>query len=739
MRKYFFIIISSFVTLILSIGIFLYGSLPTLDGEITTSHITHPVEVLKDDYGVPRIKAKNREDLSYSTGFIHAQDRFFQMDLQRRAAAGELSELFGTSTLQVDKKNRIHRFRTRAKKSLQYLDSEDKKILESYTKGVNDGLKSLSTWPFEYALLGLKPKPWSMEDSALVIYSMYIELQESQLHRQVARLWLKANTNDKQYRYLLPEFDSWEAPLDKFNIDENYPSIPNLPPEWFARPLETSTLIQDYKVGSNSWALAGFRTKDKSSIIANDMHLKISLPHIWYRLSIEYLDNNKKKRSIVGVSLPGTMAVVTGSNGLVAWGYTNSYGEFLKLVAFDQHKMKTQTHHEKILIKGDKDFDLPIVETNLGPIIHVENKKYVIQWEAYKAKAINLEILDMEKSENIHDALNAANRFGMPAQNIIVGDNKGHIAWSIAGLLKENVRIIDPLDGQLWNGNSRQLANSEEYGKIGDGGAAFGARAKQIRDSLSLLKDKANEDDLMKIALDDRAIYISTWRKRALMALDDEAIKNNLKRTEFKTLIEKSWDGHASVSSVGYYLTKSYLNSLYYQLFGHAHKYKDANSRWPQTIARFIDERPQSWLPKNKKSWREIELAAIDFVIKEFTSDGKKLSDANWGVRNTTAIFHPMVKALPILKPWLSAPALSISGDSQMPKVAGPSFGQSERIVVSPGREEKGLFNMPGGQSGHPLSPYFLKGHQEWLEGKAMPLRPGKAKHHLIFVPKNVE
>jgi penicillin amidase len=153
-------------------------------------------------------------------------------------------------------------------------------------------------------------------------------------------------------------------------------------------------------------------------------------------------------------------------------------------------------------------------------------------------------------------------------------------------------------------------------------------------------------------------------------------------------------------------------------------------------IERLLDrhaEGEDGWLPARYDSWRALQLDAVDRAAATLTRDGAPLAQATWGKRNTAAIVHPIVMALPFLRRWLGAPPDQLPGDANMPRVFGPKFGQSERLAVSPGREEEGLFDMPGGQSGHPLSPFFLRGHEDWVRGKPTPLLPGAAKTTLTF------
>jgi penicillin amidase len=218
------------------------------------------------------------------------------------------------------------------------------------------------------------------------------------------------------------------------------------------------------------------------------------------------------------------------------------------------------------------------------------------------------------------------------------------------------------------------------------------------------------------------------------------------KRDEFKRLLETTWTGRASVDSVGYRLTRAFVASLYARLFGGVDEtlkeadkrsgFSRATSRWPAVIARLLDEQPAGWLPAGSADWRALQLAAIDDAIAGIEKEGSSLTEATWGKRNTTRIAHPMASGLPLGMRWLAAPAEPLPGDSHMPRVAAPEFGQSERFAVSPGREASGVFNMPGGQSGHPLSRNFLGGHADWVAGRPTPLLPGATTNSLRFVPR---
>ena len=775
----------------LGIWLFLRGSLAQLDGRRPAAGLSAEVSIVRDSQGIPTISGKTRDDVAYATGFVHGQERFFQMDLLRRVGAGELAELFGARAVPVDKSHRLHRFRARADAALAAMTPTERRFLERYAAGVNDGLGALAAKPFEYALVSAAPRPWTPADSLLVVWAMYFDLQGMLEPRELARGWIRDNTNAAQLAFLLPEATTWDAPIDGDSVPVAATPLPGSAPSWWGKPRKgepTRIASADFvdSVGSNNWALAGSRSKDGAAIVSDDMHLGIQLPNTWYRLALRFPSADGTMRRVSGVSLPGAPPlVVVGSNGKVAWGFTNSYGDYLDLVELTSDpsrpgQVRTPAgweaparHEESILVKGAPAEKFEVRTTSFGPVREAGGRSYAIHWIAHSAQAINLNPMKFETVDTLDAALSAAATVGIPAQNFVAGDDQGNIGWTIVGamaaraqpgigstfpLTPENAGagwqkqlapdaypvLRNPAGGQLSTANSRQLQGAGAQ-VIGDGGFDIGARNRQVRDQLAALGTGADVAGVYGVAMDDRAVFISPWRERALKVLDADALNGKPLRAEFQRLLKESWSGRASVDSVGYRLARHFMWSMHDVLYGAANAEMAsldekataaaASSRWPAVVARLLDEQPAGWLPSSYRSWRAVQLAAIDRVIEELTSDGKQLSAATWGERNTATIVHPIGNAVPFLKRWLSAPADMLPGDANMPRVAGAKFGQSQRMTVSPGREEEGVFNMPGGQSGHPLSPFFLSGHQDWVEGKATPFLPGAAKHTLVLAP----
>jgi penicillin G amidase len=781
-------LIALFVLAALGGWMYLRGSLAQLDGTRQAVGLHAQVTVARDANGVPVITGGDRLDVAYATGFVHAQERLFQMDLLRRSGAGELAELFGPKALPLDRAHRLHRFRARAALVLARMAPDERAFIDRYVAGVNDGINALRARPFEYALTRTTPRAWTAEDSLLAVWAMFFDLQGSQEAHELARGWLRAHTDAAQLAFLLPESTQWDAPLDAAEVAASAAALPAAPPAWWGKGQAETRLAfvePPSAVGSNNYAIAGSRTATGAAIVSDDMHLGLQLPNIWYRLALRYPDATGAQRRVVGVTLPGAPPItIIGSNGHVAWAFTNSYGDFIDLVALgrdDAHPGQVRTPSgwetpvrkvERILVQGAPAEEFVVRETSLGPVREVGGELYALHWTAHDPRAINLNHRKLETADTLEQALAVANTDGIPAQNFVAGDDHGNIGWTIAGILPQRAtpslaatfplagdtsatwsgllppqdypRVVNPADGQLSTANNRQLMGAAEQ-RIGDGGFDIGARNHQLREGLRALGPKTDVAHAFAVSLDDRALFVAPWRDRALRALDPSALSGHPERAEFRRLLETSWDGHASVKSAGYLLARNYMWGLQEVLFGEANREMKkldpkaavpfATTRWPVVVARLVDERPASWLPRGYRDWHEVELAAVDWEIAKLKEDKRPLTSETWGARNTATIAHPISMAVPFLKPWLAAPADEMPGDSNMPRVAAPNFGQSERMTVSPGREEEGLYNMPGGQSGHPLSPFFLAGHEDWVHARPQPLLPGAAKYTLTFVP----
>lgn len=772
---------------ILGIGISwltLRASLPQLSGTIEIEGLSSTVTIERDDAGIPTIQAANREDLAYGTGFVHGQDRFFQMDLIRRQAAGELSALFGPLAVNVDKASRFHRFRARAREVLESTPQEHLAILEHYTAGVNTGLKSLKARPFEYFILRAQPEPWRNEDSLLVLYAMFLQLNDSMAWGEIRRSKIRHALPEELYEWIYQLHSPWDAPLIGGPSTSNpippasVVSLRGLPDSEKAADETGPGLIN----GSNNWAVAGRLTESGRALVSNDMHLGLSVPNIFSRARL--VQTGSDPRDVSGVILPGTPIMVAGSNTYIAWGNTNSQGDFTDAVLIrpgsEKDTYKTQNGDrtfevftEIIEVKGEEPVEFKIRETIWGPVnerAHLSEGEVAVSWIAHKTEATNFNLIDFETVTTAKEALDLANTMGIPPQNLVVGDVQGNIGWTIAGRIPaksgidgrlpadwsseagwqgwvkpENYpRVYNPESGRLWTANSR-VVDGEALTILGDGDYDHGARTKQIRDGL-FARDQFAPQDMLDIQMDDRAVFMTPWRDLLLSELNKANISEDEELAEYKALIE-NWIPRASPDSVGFRLVRAFrivvANRIHYALMTPVREASDGairlrpHRRFETALWSAVSDQPEHLLPGDYPNWNAFFISAIKENIHNLnTRHAGGLSQRTWGEFNKAAIKHPLSGALPFLSSWLDMPADELSGDSFMPKAQSRGTGASERFSVSPGDEANGILHMPTGQSGHPMSEYYRNGHQDWIEGNPTPFLPGDPVNVLTLTPE---
>jgi len=777
------------------------SALPMLEGKKTVYGLLENAIVERDSDGVPTITAKNRQDIATSLGFVHAQERFFQMDLLRRNSAGELSSLFGDVALEHDKKIRVHRFRERARAIVSSLPAGQLNILKAYTQGVNQGLKHLHASPFEYLLLQQEPLPWREDDTILTVFSMYLDLQYDQGERELTLGIMKSALNDDVFDFLTPKGSRWDAAIDGTEYapnklpDSAWPSVAQQKSTDNNQDINTGhSLItsltsthsnyqsSEHLVGSNNWAVAGAISQTQSAIVANDMHLGIRVPNTWFKARLKYPLNNENI-DVTGLSLPGTPNIIVGSNRHIAWGFTNSYGDWSDVIVLKTNEDQTQyltpqgylpfkTVSQMIAIKDKKAVELESKETIWGPVIskNPQGELLAYRWVAHDLNAVNLNMINLEQAKTVDDAFKVAATAGIPAQNLMVGDNQGHIGWTIMGPMpkkKGNVgdipqdwstgehhwlgylpaaqypQVKNPAKHRLWTGNSR-VVGGEKLAKIGNGGYALGARAQQIRDRL-FEADHFDEQSLLNIALDTQARFMQRWQNFLLeQVLTEESLAQNPTWLDAKNILTTTVDKSAlntslsaTVDSVAYRIVRNFR--IHVRDIKHLSKmdkhydFSTIKNQLEVPLWQLITQQPDNFMWLSRASWSAIFKEALDNTLSKMT-EHQTLAEATWGQENQAKIKHPLASAIPFLGQYLNMPAEPLPGDAFMPRVDGGSFGASERMIVSPGHEESGILHMPTSQAGHPWSPYFGKGHQNWVQGKPTPFLPGETQYKLILL-----
>jgi penicillin amidase len=780
------------------------ASLPLINGTVRVRGLQSAVTVERDALGIPTIRGISREDVARATGFVHAQDRFFQMDLARRRAAGELAALVGDAAMRLDREVRVHRFRDEARRALAMVSARDRTVLEAYTAGVNRGLATLGAKPFEYLILRQTPKPWAAEDSLLVVLSMFVTLQDPTGAYESMLATMRDVLPAPMFDLLAPRGTEWDSPIigepfstadvpgaDVYNLRRKRNGRPEIDLQqrrevavadagpWAPTP-------GDAALGSNSWAVSGDLTGDGRALVANDMHLDIRVPNTWYRAVIEWRDeaDSSQTRLLEGITLPGHPTLVAGSNTHIAWGFTNSQADTGDLVLLELDPMdpnryytpwgwRTFDHYqETVEVSGGNPVRFDVRWTIWGPVIGTDHKGRLraYAWTAHSAERLATSVLPLEESRTVDAALDAVNSLGAPAQNIVVADRSGRIAWSIYGSLPRRIgldgvlpeswadgwrgwngwltpaeypRIVDPPGGRLWTANAR-VVDGSLLRILGDGNYDIGARAREIRDRLRE-REQFTARDMLDIQLDARSTFLSRWRDLILRHLTSDTIAGDEARARFRDIVEKDWTGEASPDSAAYRLTRVFRDQVIERTtsFVLAECY-EADPAFDYTrirrregaIWKLVTDRPAHLLNPRYGSWSDLLTASIDAIIQEAMENSSgDLTRKKWSDYNVIAFRHPLSGSLPFVGRWLDMPQAKFPGDLFTPRVHWNTNGASERMVVSPGNERQGIMHMPTGQSGHPLSPFYGNSHDAWARGEPTPFLPGPTRYTLTLAP----
>lgn len=482
------------------------ASFPQLEGEIQMQGLDAPVEVYRDELGVPHIFASTEHDLFMVQGYVHAQDRFWQMDFNRHVSTGRVSELMGKITLDQDKFLRTLGWERIAQQELEQLDNETLEVFTYYADGVNAYLSEHegTEISLEYLFLnllntGYEPKPWDPVHTLAWAKAMAWDLRGN-MDGEIERAILLADLSLDQLNDIFPQYPDYNP-----SIIENWAGVINGQDTINANAFSFSPAYQqivdqfasldalleggsDAGIGSNSWVVSGDLTESGFPLLANDMHLVANIPHIWYEVGLHCMPKTDScPWDVAGVSFAGVPGVVVGHNDRIAWGYTNLGPDVMDLYIEkinpenpDQYEYMGEWVDMDIYIDtiqlgtGDKTEELIVRSTIHGPIITdvyglselsedagidlPENYAIALRWTALEVNFTARAILNINLAQNWEEFQAAASDFTVPAQNLIYADVDGNIGYQMPG----NVPIRDGgNDGNLpipgWTGEYEWL------------------------------------------------------------------------------------------------------------------------------------------------------------------------------------------------------------------------------------------------------------------------------------------
>ena len=783
---------------------FVRRPLPQTRGNLNLPGLENPVEVIRDRWGVPHIYADSAHDLFMAQGYVHAQDRLWQMELQRRLTAGRLSEVLGQETVELDRLFRSLGLYRAAEADVQVLGPESRLALEAYAAGVNAYITSRpGRWSLEFNLLGHRPEPWRLADSLCWL--------------KVMAWTTSCNWDTELIRARLASYLGAEAAAD---LEPAYPAYsppivsgPGLPPGaepppngWGSEALREALRqvaglldaapapapgtapaagLAQAPGSSNQWVISGARSASGQPLLANDTHLALQAPVVWYQ---DHLCGGGYHVS--GVSLAGLPGVAVGHNEHLAWGITIAWQDAQDLYAERFHPehphryeyqgewLGAEVRREEIKIKGrDEPEVLELAVTRHGPIIShllgVETP-LALRWVAIEPHDPVRGILNLNRAGDWDEFQAALADWVSPSLNFVYADVRGNIGLIQAGRvpvrssgfglvpapgwtgaqewtgylpLEELPQAFNPERG--WLATSNHLVVDETYPHFLSSDLEPPCRARRVVDLISE-GTGLTADDLARFQIDTYSLPAEQF-SRHLLAL---APAGERQRRALDYL--RAWDAHLEADSVAasiYQVCR--LRALHIVFDGHlgdlAGAYAGlgltalggAGPYHGRSFVRLLElldgQGDERWLrdPETggQRSREEVLRRALDEALDLLEEElGSEMARWTWGRLNRLLFAHPLGAVKPLNLLFNRGPyPLGGDQDTLLRASGRPSFPfapaavvDALRFIADPGDWERSRIVLPGGQSGHAASRHYADLLSLWRDGALQPMPFGR-------------
>jgi len=734
------------------------------------------VVIRRDDRGIPYIEAKNNEDLYFAQGYATATDRLWQMDLFRRNARGELSEVLpnvpNSPALDQDKLHRTLGFSHVAEAEAAQASPESRALLEAYAAGVNAYISSLGPkqLPPEFQILGYTPKPWTPADSLIVVKIFYEALSNS-WRLDLMREAMSVLPADKRAG-LMPEM----SPLDVLVVGRDAKSKPATTPTRTTSALSAealASLARDEAINraaleqlgfyteglaaSNNWVVSGKHTTSGKPLLANDPHLAPTTPPIWHMVHL-----SAPGVRVAGVTAAGLPGVIIGHNDRIAWGFTNVGPDVqdVYLEKFDSNNPQryltpsgwqdAKIRHEEIKVrKGLADLSadtitLDVTETRHGPIVFErDGKRYALRWTALDSTRNKADsAFGLNRAHNWKEFSVALESFTAPTQNVVYADVDGHIGYHAAGIVPVRKsgdgstpydgstddgewtsyipvaklpQSYDPPSGIIVTANQRIVGTDYPYFLTHSWAQPY--RARRIFDLLNQ-KPKLNADDFRRIQGDVYSIAGNFFAKQAVKILKPQLTPADEKLSASLTAFE-SWDGLVNADSkVAPLLSQMRLAFRSRILSAALGDELVRNYQWSNfdtTLDRLLQDQPADWLPKGTSSYAELLRACYDDAIKSLTrSLGADESKWTWG-EMAKARFPHVLAAAPLIGLQFTIPPFPQNGTGGLlGATVNVGSSVSMRLIADPSDWDLTQHGITVGESGVPSNPHWKDQLEDW-------------------------
>lgn len=744
---------------------------PASSKTLTMAGLRERVIVRRDERGIPYIDAKNEDDLYFAQGYVTASDRLWQMDLLRRTERGELAEVLGSATLEQDKQHRTLGLSHEVATELASASPLARRVLDSYTSGVNAYIASLDgkSMPPEFQILQYKPKPWAPTDS-LLIGKLFAEALSNTWRLDIMRAAL-ADLPAEKRAGLMPEV----SPLDVLVVgaDSSNAKTKTAAAASFKLPSEIfASLAHDHEVAaqslarvgvyaeglaaSNNWVVNGKHTASGKPLLANDPHLQATAPSIWYLVQL-----SAPGLRVGGVAAPGGPGVIIGHNDRIAWGMTNVGPDVQDLYEekFDEGNPKryltpagwrdAEIRHEEIKVrKGFTDsttdtVGLDVTVTRHGPIVFERaGKRYALRWTALDPSLNNVDsAYRINRARNWKEFSAALESFTAPTQNLVYADSSGHIGYHAAGVIPirktgdgsvpydgstdagEWVRFIpvsklptsyDPPSGIIVTANQRIVGTSYEYFLTHSWAQPY--RARRILDLLKQ-KPKLTIDDFRRIQGDVYTIGNVSFAHEASKILRLRMKSDETKLAQQLDAFDR-WDGRdnaeSTVAPIVAQMRLAFRTRILNAALGDELVKIYQWGNFDTTIDRLVAEQPKDWLPKEFMSYADLLRACYDDARKALTKSlGQDESKWTWGDMTKVNFRHPLAAA-PLIGLQFTIPPIPQNGSGGLAATVNVGANVSMRLIADASNWDNTQHGITLGESGTPNTPHWNDQLADW-------------------------
>lgn len=736
-----------------------------LSATMQITSMKHDVTVHYDEHLIPHVFAQNNTDLYRAQGYLTAKHRLWQLEFQTYAASGRLSEILGEQALDYDRQERRRGMEFGAENALEKMseDPETLNYIEAYRDGVNSYIHQLEVkdYPVEYKLLDYAPELWTTKKTALLL--MYMTKMLAGRDSDLERTNTLAKLGKERYDLLFPDFYDSNDPVISKDTDWSFINLkmPEAPEQ--DRSSDSISITDPIEKphpqnGSNNWAVSGKKSYSGHPILANDPHLSLNLPSIWFVMQLATPDHNS-----YGATLPGALGIISGFNNYISWGETNATRDVIdwykiefkdatrKEYKHDGQWKKTTQRIEEIKIRNQETLYDTIIYTHHGPVVYDHNFKddiakagYAMQWVGHIGGNNQRTFIKLNEGKNYEDYLDALKTYTAPAQNFVFASTQGDIALWIQGQFpnkwkgqgkflldgsnpdhdwqsfipqKFNAHSKNPKRGFVSSANQHPVDPSYPFYVYNDGYETY--RNRVINDFFRA-KDKFDIQDFKNLQNNNFNLKASELLPYIFANMDTSTLTEE-ETAIFNTI--KDWDFYSEIDQLAPSIWEGWWTKLYKIVWDEF----DADSlvlEKPFTYATIDmlkthpeDEFMDILSTPEKETSKDLFLLTFNETAKELTEWKAEHGDYNWGDYKATYVGH-LLQALPAFSRF----DIAIGGDYNTVNAASKNHGPSWRMIVEMTSPPTGYGIYPGGQSGNPGSKYYDNFIDDWAAGKYMDL-----------------